>query len=322
MKLLKTLILGGIALAIPSCISSHPKNLTLSEASPKKIRFQNSLGLKLYYAGCSTRNYGGVERMCQHSEQNPADLVFQIGPAFSTVLYEDTSPNEIKSKRNALWKVFELEKVKFYSVDALDLEPSLQAFTDSHRGSEVRLLSSNVKTEGNNLFEPYLIYEVLGKKIGFVSLTRATYQKTDPSFKVQPQDEAFNAVSEIINSQVDIFYVLGNVGPAMRKKISFLSKKPILFLGGDLMENNSTQLLVEGGRDFFAKAPDFGEGFGDIIVSLDVKDFKPSTSKSIGGLFHSFKAVILKEVPLKFNACSQALQSAQPQALPTEAAGH
>jgi len=319
MKLLKTLILGGIALAIPSCVSNQPKTLYSSESSPKKIRFQNSLALKLYYAGCSTRNYGGVERMCQYSEQNPADLVFQIGPSFSTVLYEDTSPEEIKSKRNSLWKIFELEKVRFYSVDALDLEPSLTLFTESHRGSDVLLISSNLKKGNNHLFEPYLIYEIYGKKIGFVSLTSTSSKATDKSFKVESQEESFKWVSEKINSQIDIFYVLGSVGPAMRKRISLLSMKPILFVGGETMENNTTKLLAEGGRDFFAKAPDFGQGFGEILVARTGKEFKSMTSSVIGGVFHSFKAQILKEVPLKFNACSEALKLAQPQSLPTEA---
>ena len=247
MKFLNSIISGVIALAITSCVSNQSKTLDSSESSLKKIRFQNSLALKLYYAGCSTRNYGGVER---------------IGPSFSTVLYEDTSPEEIKSKRNSLWKIFELEKVRFYSVDALDLEPSPELFRESHRGSDVLLISSNLKNGNNHLFEPYLIYEIYGKKIGFVSFTSTNSKATDKSFKVQSQEESFKWVSEKINSQIDVFYVLGSVGPAMRKRISSLSMKPILFLGGEIMENNTTKLLSEGGRDFFAKAPDFGQGFG------------------------------------------------------------
>jgi len=320
MKLIQILTLGVIALAITSCVSSGTEK-SISELNSKlvfKIRFQNSLGLNFYYAGCSTRNLGGLERMCQYSEANPSDLTFQIGPAFSYLLHEESSSTELRSKRKVLWEIFKVQKVQFYSVDWLDLVPSLKLFEESHRGSSISLVSSNIKKGEQYLFEPYLIKEIAGKKVGIIALSEDSQKKNREGWRVETQEAAFKKISSQIQEKVELFFLVGRVPELMRKRLSEISSKPILFFGGGLMENNTTQLISEGSRVGFIKSPDFGNGFGELVLGRDQELAGASVQSEIAGWFLSFSAKLLKPVPVKFNACSQILKSAEPNSFPVE----
>ena len=331
MKFLNSLLLGVIALAITSCVSTPRDTLSPAFQSQSqtqsqtqsifKLRFQNMLGLKLYYAGCSFQNLGGVERMCQFAGENPADLVFQVGPSFSELLGDPETAKERESKRNALWKIWKIQKVGFYSVDARDLAPSLTFFKNSHRGSSIALLSSNLLSKkGEFLFEPFLIKEFLGKKIVFLSFSEALEIHKEKSWKVESIEASFKRIKNDIESQADLFYILGSLSHNTRNQISSLTLKPILFLGGALEENNSTSLEPLGSKDFLAKAASFGRGFSEIAIGKYETNFWGKSPQIIlGGLDHSFWSYLLEPGDLKFNECSKALETAKPQSLATEA---
>jgi len=312
MRSIQILIFGVMAVAITSCVSSP------STRNQFKLRFQNSLGLNFYYAGCSTRNWGGLERMCQYSDANPADFTFQIGPAFSYLLHEESSPAELKSKRQVLWRVFEVQKVQFYSVDWLDLSPSLKLFEESHQGNSISLVSSNIKKGDQYLFEPYLIREIAGKKVGIISLSEDSQKKNREGWAVENQEMAFKKISSQLQEKVELFFVVGRVSEGARKRVSELSSKPILFFGGGLMENNTTRLRFEGDRTGFIKSPDFGNGFGELIVTPEKRIGGISAQSEMAGWALSFSAKLLKPGLVRFNACSQILKSAEPSPFPVE----
>lgn len=323
MKFCKILIFGAMALAIASCVSTPVSNSVTQTSQPSivKFRFQNMLGLKLYYAGCSFKNLGGVERLCQFAQENPSDLTFQIGPSFSELLAEPETARERESKRNALWKIWEILKVEFYSVDARDLSPSLKAFQKSHLGSQIALLSTNLVSEQNTpLFETYRKKEILGKRIVFLSFSEASESSHGKSWKVEPIQSAFQKVKKEMESQTDIFYVLGALNQSTRSEISSMTSIPVLFLGGAMEENNTIRLEPIAQKDFSARAANFGRGFGEIAVGVYEKDFwGRAPQASLGGLSHSFWSYLLEPVDLKFNQCSKILETTKPQPLPTEA---
>lgn len=320
MKYLKDLISGVIALAITSCVSTGipPKNP--EQKSTVRMRFQNMLGLKLYHAGCSFQNLGGVERMCQYSKHNPADLVFQIGPSFTELLGDNQTFQEIQSKRKALWKIWEIQKVDFYSVDPKDLIPNLKSFLDSHQHSSIQLISTNlIKPNGLYLFTPYISKDIFGKKITLVSFSEAS-EKQSKTWQTEDVVTAFEKIQKQVEGHTDIFYVLGSLSTKSREQISKLARKPVLFLGGGLEENNSVRLDPRGPRDFQARAASFGRGFGEIAVGNFEKDlWGKEPQANLAGLNHSFWSYLLEPQEVKFNECSQVLDTTKPQPLPTEA---
>ena len=322
MKFLKNLSIGAMTFVIASCVSlptSPQSSFDFPETKTVKFRFQNMLGLEIYSAGCSMINDGGVERMCQYSLENPADLVFQVGPSFSPFQIEPISITERQSKRNALWKAWEVQGVKFYSVDAFDLTPSVPDFMQSHEGSTIRLLSSNLKKAGGEyLFEPMLRFKVASKSIGVLSFTEPDKKIANGDWKVESPVSVFKALAAG-ESQSDLYYVLGSLSKTTQEAISQLTSKPILFLGGELKEQNSIE-VEKRGKYFFVKAPDLGRGFGELAVGKFEKDVWGRTPQAnLGGLDHSFRAKILKKGDLQFNPCSEILKTTKPQSLSTEA---
>ncbi|MBM4303384.1 MAG: hypothetical protein FJ112_03540 [Deltaproteobacteria bacterium] len=303
-----------------SCVSSPKVAPMDSDTSPSlfKIRFQNMLGLEMYSAGCSMIADGGVERMCQYSLKNPADLVFQVGPSFSPTQIEPIPSTERQSKRNALWKSWEVQGVKFYSVDAFDLLPSLGEFLESHQGSPILLLSSNLKNEkGEYLFTPSLSFTIKEKRIGILSFSEV--RDLDKKNKVENIATAFSEVTKQMSDKVDVFYILGTLSRASRDAMTPLTSKPILFIGGELKEQNSIDIEKQG-TSFWIKAPDLGRGFGELTVGDFKKDWKGRAPQAtIGGLPHSFRSSILKKGKVEFNSCSQILKTTKPQSLETEA---
>ncbi|MFM8315269.1 MAG: hypothetical protein ACKOA8_13370, partial [Deltaproteobacteria bacterium] len=98
-----------------------------------------------------------------------------------------------------------------------------------------------------------------------------------------------------------------------RKEISELSIKPIVFFGGDIMENNTVNLIPSGRRDYQVKSPDFGNGFGELEISSGASRGTPEKKQvNIGGMPHSFKSVLLKSGKLTYNACSRILENSLP----------
>jgi hypothetical protein len=315
----------GVAffLTLVSCVSGPKVNSTESEIPQSifRIRFQNMLGLKLYQAGCSFQNLGGVERMCQFALQTPADLVFQVGPSFSELLGEKETPKERVSKRRALWKVWEIQQVGFYSVDFLDLIPNLKEFQSSHEGSPISLLSSNlVSKTGKSLFIPFLTKEFLGKKIVFLSFSEKPQLQKDKDWRVEEITVSFKNIQKQVEPQADIFYILGSLSSQTRLEIASLTAKPILFFGGALEENNSTHIESLSEKAFNVRSASFGRGFGDLALGKFQKDFWGRDKEvTLGGLDHSFWAYLLESGELKFNECSKALKTTKPQSLATEA---
>lgn len=259
--------------------------------------------------------------MCQFAQNHPADWVFQIGPSFTEMLGDPETVQERESKRRALWKIWEIQKVAFYSVDAIDLNPSLQAFLKTHETSQISLVSSNIVLKNGKLpFQPFWIKEFFGKKIAFLSFSEKPEKQSDASWKVEPLEVAFEKINKEIGSQTDVFYVLGALSPTSRSQISALTSKPILFLGGSLEEDNSTHLEAEGEKDFGARTASFGRGFGELAVGNFETDLwgKPRQAE-LGGLSHSFWSYLLSPGELVFNECSRILEKTKPQSLPTEA---
>lgn len=306
-----------------SCVSSPKVAPMDSDTSPSlfKIRFQNMLGLRLYQAGCSFQNLGGVERMCQFALQNPADFFFQVGPSFSELLGERETPKERVSKRRALWKVWEIQKIGFYSVDSLDLIPSLKEFQSSHDGSSIALLSSNLVSQaGKSLFTPFLTKEISGKKIVFLSFSEKAQLQKDKAWKVEEIAVSFKNIQKQVEPQADMFYILGSLSSQTRLEISSLTPKPILFFGGALEENNTIHLEALSEKAFNVRSASFGRGFGELAVGKFQKDFWGRGKEvTVGGLDHSFWAYLLEPRELTFNECSKALKTTKPQSLSTEA---
>ena len=267
MKTIRVLVTGVVAIAITSCVSTPSpteSNLDLPVKSVVKLRFQNMLGLEMYSAGCSMIADGGVERMCQYSLKNPADLVFQVGPSFSPTQSEPISGAERQSKRNALWKSWEVQRVKFYSVDAFDLLPSIEEFLEAHQESKILLLSSNLKNEkGEYLFNPSFQFTVEKKRIKILSFSEP--RELNEKIKVEDISTAFSEITKKQTDEIAAYYVFGTLSKTSREAITALTPKPILFVGGELKEQNSIDIEKQG-NSFWIKAPDFGRGFGELTV--------------------------------------------------------
>ena len=322
MKFLNSIISGVIALAITSCVSLPTPKFSLQNKNIFKLRFQNMLALELYSAGCSILSYGGVEKMCEFALQNPADLVFQIGPSFSTVFFEKSTRDELQSRRTALWKVWEVQKVGFYSVDALDLQPSLADFKEAYANRSILLLSSNLKTKdlSQYLFTPYLKLDINGTKVGILAFSENSNRLQEKEWNIESIDLSFQKIGQELTADVDLFYVLGSISKSAREEIVLRSQRPVLFLGGELSERNTTHIMAENAKYFFAKTPDLGRGFGEITVGHFEKDLLGKTEQQvIGGMDHSFRASLLDAIPTTSNRCSQILKTEEPQSLTTEA---
>lgn len=308
-------------LIVFACVSINSPNADTSPRTAARLRFQNMLGLKLYHAGCSFQNLGGVERMCQFATNNPADLVFQIGPSFTELLSEIQTSAEVQSKRIALWKVWEAQKVQFYAPDYRDFRPNLNSFLDSHKNSPIQLMSSNlVDSKGDYLFESFLLRDFSNKKVAFLGFSESSLEKTGKHWKVENIGSAFTKIRNQIESKVDIFYVLGSLSQETRKIISKSTERPVVFIGGALDENNTVSFEPVGTKDFVARAASFGRGFGEVAIgSFDVDFWGKKPQAKVSGLDHSFWSYLLEPVDLKFNECSKILNSAKPNRLPTEA---
>ncbi len=325
MKVINSFLLGMIVVAITSCVSTPIResfqSLVLPGKSMVRLRFQNMLGLELYSSGCFILNEGGVERMCRYAQGNPADLVFQIGPSFTSLFSESNTRDEIQSQRKALWEIWEIQKVTFYSVDALDLLPSLSDFKEAHSSSSISLLSSNLKTKENvYLFKPYIELDFNGKKIGVLSFSENESASKISDGQVEEILSAFQKVDKKLNARVVLYYVLGSLKKKSREKISKFSQRPVVFLGGDLSETNTVGLVSLTTRDFLVKTPDLGRGFGELAIGHFERDFWGNPYQAyLAGLEHSFRAFILKEPISQLNDCSEVLKTTKPQSLRTEA---
>ncbi|URJ61463.3 5'-nucleotidase C-terminal domain-containing protein [Paenibacillus polymyxa] len=120
------------------------------------------------------------------------------------------------------------------------------------KGIQFPVLSANIKqTDGTRLFEPYVIKEVDGVKIGIIGLTTPeTAYKTNPKNVegiqfTDPAAEAKAAVDEI-RSKVDVVVVLGHLGQdASSKNTSLKVVKEVP--GIDIFIDGHSHTVLEKG---------------------------------------------------------------------------
>jgi hypothetical protein len=295
-----------------SCSHFSQKSFQFDAQKPVSIRFQNLLSLQVGQAGCSIMNYGGLERMSRYSKGHPVDLSFQIGPAFSTIFNQSHSPAELREKREQIWKSWVEQGVSFYSVDAVDLRPSLVDFT-SLQTKEISVLSSNLKSEsGDWLFKPSLNLEMGGET--FVVLSFSEGMETGAGWKTEGPEAALKELEASFPSNVSAFYVLGSLKAETRKRLLGLFKKPVLFLGGANGERNTTEIISLTNQAFWVKSPDLGRGYSEMIIGKVSEGFSQKQNlKTIGGLSHSFASRILREDSDHSNHCFHSLEKKGPQ---------
>ncbi len=284
-----SLVLGGC--------SSAPV-ITSSTDRPAILRFQNLVGLETGGSLCAIFDYGGLDRLCEYAEKNPADLSFQIGPAFTRILGAESNPNPaaLLEERSLLWREWDRQGISFYAVTALDLTPSLAAFRAVTTTGSIRTLSSNLKDEqGNWLFEPSLAFSSGGKPIVFLNFSTAG---SGPGWRADDVGRAFAEVTAKIHPPVAQYYVTGDLTKAERTRLDSVTDKPILFLGGSLGESNTTEVVRESKGRWFAKAPDLGRGVGELYLVPAATNSRAGFT-AIGELAVDFKsrALTAKQSP-------------------------
>jgi hypothetical protein len=195
----------------------------------------------------------------------------------------------LKEERKKVWQAWDKQKVSFYSVDALDLIPSLDEFKQSAQKHSIDLLSSNIRSkEGNTYpFKPFLVLKAAGKTVAILSFSEGAPDNTS-SWTLKKAPDSFLEVRNLIPHPVDIIYVLGSLLPETRLALAKISKEPVLFIGGTRLEKNSTALTKIHPNAYWVKSPDYGMGYSEIKIGTSAKT-------SLGGINHSFSSTLLNE---------------------------
>ena len=276
-----------------------------AENSKLTIHFQNMVALEISPAGCSVLHYGGLERLCDYQSNTPSDLMFQIGPGLSRLM-ANTDPIDAAHtahRRSLLWREWARQGVRFYTVDARDLEPSLEALEALAKDTAIVRLSTNIKTKDGtrHLFEPYYTVAWGKKQIVFLGFSEPAVTTHD-NWQVTDIGAAFTQMAQRLESQTDLLVVTGSLSPATRARLATLSTRPLLFLGGELSEPNTLQLQSLSPTAAFAKAPDLGRGIGAIELSES-----PATGSAIrlGDLTGDFRPTVFRKSTIQSPRCQE-----------------
>lgn len=255
----------SIVLLIASCKENEIQ--LKSSRSDLKFLFQNAVALNLSPAGCSILDLGGAGRMCARVTNENPDLVFQVGPAFSPLVPRvELSTEKIIELRKALVQIWNHAGVRFYSVDGLDLVPSLKSFQDSVEKRGFSLLSTNLRTKfGKSPFQSFQIVSWGDQEFIFLGFT-SPLQPPEPSgWESIPFQQSLSELTGLFKEHPKAhLLILGSLPASERQEILNLLKRPAYFIGGSLEEENSTEWLSLGPNYFWGKAVDLGRGMGMI----------------------------------------------------------
>lgn len=270
-----------------------------------KLRFQNMVGLELSHAGCSILNYGGLDRLCEYSTTHPADLIFQVGPALSQVIPGKMDKTDLKGERAVLWNEWKRQGVKFYAVSAEDLSPSLEEFEATTSTGDIVRVSSNLKKKGSSdfLFSPFYRMNVGGLELAFLSFTEVKEENSKAPWQVVNVVSAFKEVTSKLRG-LAVYHVTGSLSGATRKQIANLSDKPVLFIGGELSETNTTEIVQESKNSYFVKAPDLGRGLAELEIGTSID----ANATKLGGLNYRYRAILLRKERIQNTVCSNLVQ--------------
>jgi len=237
-----------------------------SDIQSPRFMFQNGVGLNLESAGCSILDLGGAGRMCERVRAETPDLLFQVGPAFSFLIPKDVSVEKQGELRRALVKVWNAAGVGFYSVDAADLSPTLEAFTRQLKSRSFAFLSTNLRdTSGKSPFP--LSYKVFWKNHVFIFLSFSSPQRLSDSKDWQAlafKDALAELGPVLIENPSAQVMILGALSSSQREELSTLLSRKAYFIGGTLEEENSTEWTPLNSESFWGKAVDLGRGVGTI----------------------------------------------------------
>lgn len=248
-------------------VSCTKKEIRISsDIQSPRFMFQNGVGLNLESAGCSILDLGGAGRMCERVRGENPDLLFQVGPAFSFLIPKDVSYEKQDGLRRALIKVWNAAGVSFYSVDAADLSPGLEAFTRQLKSRSFAFLSTNLRDKsGKSPFQ--LSHKVFWKNHLFIFLSFSSPQRLSDSkdWQALTFKDALAELGPLLNENPSAqLMILGALGPLQREELSKLLGRPAYFVGGALEEENSTEWSPFGFGAFWGKAVDLGRGMGTI----------------------------------------------------------
>jgi hypothetical protein len=287
-------VLFGVPFILSACFSMSEKKLAGGEGRPALVRFQNMVGFELSRAGCSILNYGGLDRMCQYTAVNRgADLYFQVGPAFSHVLQSNAKlkPEEVPGMRKLLWGEWVREGLDFYAVSALDLVPSRAAFDAATSGGAVKVHTALKGVDGRLLYSPFFIVKRGQSSTAFLAFSEPQ-GPTSEGWRIEQPATALKEVLGLLPKEVGSLSVMGHLSKSRRLELAEVSSKPILFLGGEMAESNTTQILKESAHTWFVKAPDLGRGLSEFKVSESKKELSESAVQ-IGNLYFEYEAILL-----------------------------
>ena len=240
--------------------------VSCTKKDPPRFMFQNGVGLNLESAGCSILDLGGAGRMCERIRTEKPDLFFQVGPAFSFLVPKEASSDERDKGRQALIKVWNASGVKFYSVDSLDLSPSLESFTRITDAKKFSLLSTNIRDrKGAAPFSVYQRFDWNNQAFIFLSFTSPQRPIDSQDWQALTFKEALGELAPFLSENPSAqLMILGTLSPSQREELSGLLGRKAYFIGGALEEENSTEWSPFGSGSFWGKAVDLGRGVGTI----------------------------------------------------------
>ncbi|MBI3296131.1 MAG: hypothetical protein HYZ71_15505 [Deltaproteobacteria bacterium] len=291
--LLALLMIGG-------CVHQETVNTSSDSIS---IRFQNMGGMTLGHGVCSILNYGGLDRLCHYSSTRPVDLFFEVGPGFThvTSLVDVFDIPTQQQERAVQWAEWQRLGARFYSVDPKDLAPSLELFEAVTSKGATERLSSNLKRRNNEfLFKPYLIVEVKGRRLAFLSLSDPKWNDPKAPWVVSDPVTAFQEAAAQIPADISVLHVVGSIPPAIRASVAAVSQRPVVFFGGELKEMNSREIVAQGLNNFWLKAPDIGRGVGEMVLSARPE----AEGVAIGDLRYYYKPWVLAKPDTMSASCA------------------
>lgn len=244
--------------------------------------FQNGVGLNLEAAGCSILDLGGAGRMCERVRTENPDLFFQVGPAFSFLIPKEVSSEKRDLLRQALIKVWNSSGVKLYSVDSLDLSPSLESFLKITESKKFSLLSTNIRDKKGSA--PFSLYQKLNwnKHVFiFLSFTGPKEPTESIDWRAISFKGALNDLGSLLSENASAqLLILGSLSPSQREELATALGRKAYFVGGTLEEENSTEWMPISSGSFWAKAVDLGRGIGTI-------QWNSAASGALGSQFSS-----------------------------------